>query len=63
LKSVLYLAKLPQNTSPKRRLVGMQPCRKPWNVCYCVCNKKTVISSHTEQFFFEMASSPGQLVG
>jgi hypothetical protein len=29
LKSVLYLAKLPQNTSPKRRLVGMQPCRKP----------------------------------
>ena len=51
LKSVLCRAKLPQNTHPKRRLVGMQPCRKPCNVCYYVCNTKTVISSYTKQSF------------
>jgi hypothetical protein len=33
LKSVLCRAKLPLNSHPKRKLVGMQPCNKPCNTC------------------------------
>ena len=51
LKSVLCRAKLPHNKHPKRRLVGMQPCNKPCNVCPYVTKTKTFTSNHTKQSF------------
>ncbi len=51
LKSVLCRAKLPQNKHPKRRLVGMQPCNKPCNVCPYITKTKSFTSSHTNKTF------------
>ena len=51
LRSVLCRAKLPENTHPKRRLVGMRPCNKPCNVCPYVKTTKTFTSHHTKQTF------------
>jgi hypothetical protein len=51
LKSVLCRAKLPQNRHSKRRLVGMQPCSKPCNVCPYIQKSKTFKSSHNNQPF------------
>ncbi len=51
LKSVLCRAKLPQNTHSKRRLVGMQPCNKPCNVCPYIKKTKTFTSNHSKQSF------------
>jgi hypothetical protein len=51
LKSVLCRAKLPQNKHPKRRLVGMQPCNKPCNVCPYITKTKSFTSNHTNKTF------------
>jgi hypothetical protein len=51
LKSVLCRAKLPQNRHSKWRLVGMQPCSKPCNVCPYIQKTKSFTSSHNNQPF------------
>ena len=52
LKSVLCRAKLPQSKHPKRRVVGMQPCNKPCNVCPYITKTKTFTSNQSKQKFY-----------
>ena len=51
LKSVLCRAKLPQNRHSKRKLVGMQPCSKPCNVCPYIQKTNSFSSSQNKQSF------------
>ena len=51
LKSVLCRAKLPKNSHPKRRLLGMKPCSKPCNVCPYIKTTKTIYSNQTKQSY------------
>ena len=51
LKSVLCRAKLPQNTHPKRKLIGMKKCNKPCNVCPYILKTDKITSKHNKQTF------------